>query len=270
MQETLFIRFHEIILIIYLISILCYFIDFVKKSHKIRELGIYTLGIVWILQTISLSVYITSHNEIPLSSLFDVFFFLSWIIICIALVLNVVKVLSFSVFFLNVIGFILLMMNTFQPEHYSTNVQRIAVINELLLVHIGLAVLSYALFALAFVNSLLYIIQYRNLREKNFDQKYFRIGSVATLETVVFYSSLSGFIILILSVILGAQWGVYAIGHSIFADPKVVLSSIITIFYAIYLLSRINRWFKTIYLIYFNIMLFCLCMINLFFTTHFT
>ena len=96
------------------------------------------------MQTISLSVYITSHNEIPLSSLFDVFF-LSWIIICIALVLNVVKVLSFSVFFLNVIGFILLMMNTFQPEHYSTNVQRIAVINELLLVHIGLAVLSYAL-----------------------------------------------------------------------------------------------------------------------------
>ena len=114
------------------------------------------------------------------------YFLLSWIIICIALVLNVVKVLSFSVFFLNVIGFILLMMNTFQPEHYSTNVQRIAVINELLLVHIGLAVLSYALFALAFVNSLLYIIQYRNLREKNFDQKYFRIGSVATLETVVF------------------------------------------------------------------------------------
>ena len=97
------------------------------------------------MQTISLSVYITSHNEIPLSSLFDVFFFLSWIIICIALVLNVVKVLSFSVFFLNVIGFILLMMNTFQPEHYSTNVQRITVINELLLVHIGLAVLSYAL-----------------------------------------------------------------------------------------------------------------------------
>ncbi len=110
MQETLFIRFHEIILIIYLISILCYFIDFVKKSHKIRV----------------------------------------------------------SVFLPNVIGFILLMMNTFQPEHYSTNVQRIAVINELLLVHIGLAVLSYALFALAFVNSLLYIIQYRNLREKKF------------------------------------------------------------------------------------------------------
>ncbi|HCX9029433.1 cytochrome C assembly protein, partial [Staphylococcus aureus] len=36
MQENLFIRFNEIILLIYLISIICYFYDFVQKSHKIR------------------------------------------------------------------------------------------------------------------------------------------------------------------------------------------------------------------------------------------
>lgn len=35
-------------------------------------------------------------------------------------------------------------LNTFQPEHYQTQIQQIAVINELLLVHIALAVLSYA------------------------------------------------------------------------------------------------------------------------------
>ncbi|RRJ17765.1 cytochrome C assembly protein, partial [Pseudomonas aeruginosa] len=58
MQENLFIRFHEIILIIYLISIVCYFLDFVRKSHQIRVFGIYTLGIVWVLQTISLTVFI--------------------------------------------------------------------------------------------------------------------------------------------------------------------------------------------------------------------
>ena len=58
MQENLFIRFNEIILLIYLISIICYFYDFVQKSHKIRSLGIYLLGIVWVLQTISLSIFI--------------------------------------------------------------------------------------------------------------------------------------------------------------------------------------------------------------------
>ena len=42
------------------------------------------------------------------------------------------------------------------------------------------------LFALAFVNALLYIIQYKTLK-KNFNQKYFRIGSVATLEKLYFF-----------------------------------------------------------------------------------
>ena len=128
MQETLLIRFHEIILM----------------------------------------------KQVPLGSIFDVFFSLTWIIISISLILNLIKVMNFSVFFLNLIGFILMTLNTFQPEHYQTQIQQVAVINELLLIHIALAVLSYAFFAIAFVNSLLYIIQYRNLKEKNFDQNYFR------------------------------------------------------------------------------------------------
>ncbi|MGF7193854.1 HemX protein [Staphylococcus pasteuri] len=230
----------------------------------------YTLGIVWVLQTISLSVFIIQTKHVPLGSLFDVFFSLTWIIISISLILNLIKTLNFSVFFLNLIGFILMAMITFEPNRYHSQVQQIAVINELLLVHIGLAILSYAFFALAFVNCLLYIIQYRNLKEKNFDQKYFRIGSVATLESIVFFTTLAGWIILIISIILGAQWGVFSVGERIFIDPKVIFSTIITILYGIYLIFRVRKVFIQRYLIYFNIILFCLCMINLFFTTHFS
>ncbi|HDJ4742245.1 TPA: cytochrome C assembly protein, partial [Staphylococcus aureus] len=97
MQENLFIRFNEIILLIYLISIICYFYDFVQKSHKIRSLGIYLLGIVWVLQTISLSIFIIQTRHIPLGSISDVFYTLSWLIISISLILNLIKVLNFSV-----------------------------------------------------------------------------------------------------------------------------------------------------------------------------
>lgn len=269
MQETLLIRFHEIILMIYLFSIICYFVDFINKNYKTRTVGFYSLGIVWVLQTISLSIFFIHTKQVPLGSIFDVFFSLTWIIISISLILNLIKVMNFSVFFLNLIGFILMSLNTFQPEHYQTQIQQIAVINELLLVHIALAVLSYAFFAIAFVNSLLYIIQYRNLKEKNFDQNYFRIGSVATLETIVFYSTLIAWIILILSTILGAQWGIFAVGKEIFIDPKVIFSTIITLLYGVYIFIRIKKWISQRNLIYFNIILFCLCMINLFFLTHF-
>ena len=75
------------------------------------------------LQTISLSVYITSQHEVPLGSIFDVFF-LAWILITISLILNLIKSMSFSVFFLNLIGLVLLTMSTFQPDNYSTHVEK--------------------------------------------------------------------------------------------------------------------------------------------------
>ena len=74
MQETLLIRFHEIILMIYLFSIICYFVDFINKNYKTRTVGFYSLGIVWVLQTISLSIFFIHTKQVPLGSIFDVFF----------------------------------------------------------------------------------------------------------------------------------------------------------------------------------------------------
>ncbi|RIN69431.1 cytochrome C assembly protein, partial [Staphylococcus simulans] len=38
MQDIFFVRFHEVTLLIYLLSISCYFYDFFNKNHKIRTL----------------------------------------------------------------------------------------------------------------------------------------------------------------------------------------------------------------------------------------
>ena len=76
---------------------------------------------------------------------------------------------------------------------------------------------------------------------EKFRSKLLRIGSVATLETIVFYSTLVAWIILILSTILGAQWGIFAVGKQIFIDPKVIFSTIITLLYGVYIFIRIKN-----------------------------
>ena len=270
MQETLFIRLNELILVFYLISIACYFIDFVKKHYIVSKVGFVTLGIVWVLQTISLSFYINATQHVPLNNIFDVLFALAWLIISISIVISVIKQINISIFLFNLIGFVFIAVNTFQPMHYQSSIGQTTVINELLVVHIALATMSYALFAFAFVNCILYFIQYKNLKQKRFNQKYFRIASVATLEQVVFYSTLIGFSLIILSIILGAQWGFNTLGVKILIDPKVFLSTIITLLYGVYLLFRVRKKIETIKLIYFNAILFCLSMINLFFASHFS
>ncbi|MDT3920005.1 cytochrome c biogenesis protein CcsA, partial [Staphylococcus saprophyticus] len=67
---------------------------------------------------------------------------------------------------------------------------------------------------------------------------------------------------------LGAQWGINTIGMDIFVDPKVIMSVIITILYGLYLLLRVRQSISKHKLIYINIILFCLNMINLLFTSH--
>src|SRR5699024_2464919 len=131
MQEFLFIRLNELILLIYLLSIACYFFDFVSTKHRIKTIGFVTLGVVWVLvilcllilllsiacyfcdcvrkkhrittivfvtlgvvwmlQTISLSLYINVTKQIPLGNIFDVFFALAWLIISISIVISVIK-----------------------------------------------------------------------------------------------------------------------------------------------------------------------------------
>ncbi|PTH59099.1 cytochrome C assembly protein, partial [Staphylococcus arlettae] len=86
MQDALFIRFNELILLIYLISIACYFYDFFNKNFKIRNTGFITLGIVWVLQTISLSIYVNQTQQLPLTNIFDILFLITWLIIAISLV----------------------------------------------------------------------------------------------------------------------------------------------------------------------------------------
>ncbi|PTI80373.1 cytochrome C assembly protein [Staphylococcus succinus] len=268
MQEILFIRLNELILLIYLFSIACYFFDFVSKHYIVRKFGFVTLGIVWMLQTISLSFYINVTQQVPLGNIFDVLFALAWLIISISIVISVIKQFNISIFLFNLIGFSLFAVNTFQPMNYQSSGSKINIINELLIVHIALATISYALFAFAFVNCVLYLIQYKNLKQKRFTQKYFRIGSVATLEQVVFYSSLIGFIFIILSIILGAQWGFNTLGANILIDSKVIMSTIITILYGVYIYLRVRGTINKNKLIYFNIFLFGLSMINLFFASH--
>ncbi|WP_436854073.1 cytochrome c biogenesis protein CcsA [Staphylococcus caeli] len=268
MQELLFIRLNELILLIYLFSIACYFFDFIKKYYKARSIGFVTLGIVWVLQTISLSFYVNVTKQVPLGNVFDVFFALAWLIISISIVINVIKQLNFSVFLFNLLGFVFIAISTFQPMHYQQAGDKLNVINELLIVHVTFAIISYALFAFAFVNCILYLIQYKNLKQKRFDQKYFRIGSVATLEQIVFYSSLIGFIFIMLSIILGAQWGFNTIGTRIIVDPKVIMSLIITVLYGIYIILRVSHTLSKHTLIYINVILFILSMINLLFASH--
>lgn len=263
MVEAFFVRFHEAIVLLYFICVLCLTIDLFQKNYRLQNIGFYVLGIVWVMQTISLTMYVIWRGQLPLTSIIESFYVLTWLILTLTFVCAVFRMSDMMIVLLTMLGFIFMLIHTFHPYQFSLKGARLSVMNELLFVHISLALLSYVIFAIAFVNAILYLVQYRNLKLKRFNQNYFRISSVATLEKTVFYCTLVGVITLFVSLVLGVQWGIFSIGTHIFVDAKVISSFFIILSYIAYLTMRVTQRFKQQFLIYVNIMLFLCCMINL-------
>ncbi|MFO3688974.1 cytochrome c biogenesis protein CcsA [Staphylococcus felis] len=188
---------------------------------------------------------------------------LTWLILTISFMLTAMKQSDFMIVLLNVLGFIFMMIHTFHPYQFNLDVSRMTVMNELLVVHISLALISYVIFAIAFVNSIIYLMQFQNLKQKKFTQYFFRMSSLEQIEYIVFFCSLVGNVLLLVSLILGVQWGLMTVGLHIFVDLKVISSLLIFICYMVYIILRLVKQFKIISLIYFNIFLFLSCMINL-------
>ncbi|MBU5904582.1 cytochrome C assembly protein, partial [Vibrio cholerae O1] len=76
---------------------------------------------------------------------------MNWMILSISIVISVVKHLDFSIFLFNAIGFVVMSIHTFRPNETYIRDAEFNVNHELLIIHVSLAIISYALFSLAFV-----------------------------------------------------------------------------------------------------------------------
>ena len=90
----------------------------------------------------------------------------------------------------------------------------------LLPVHIGLILLAYAAFFIAFGAGLMYIIQERELKHKRFGTVFYRLPSLDTCDAISSRSMAIGFVLLTLGILAGlwfthTRFGVYWRGDSL-------------------------------------------------------
>ena len=104
-------------------------------------------------------------------------------------------------------------------------------------VHVPIAILSYALFALAFVGGILYLVRERSIGG----------SSVAHLEELrpydifAYRTIAAGFILLTMAIVTGAVWAEAAWGSYWSWDPKETWSLVTWMVYAFYMHARMVR-----------------------------
>jgi HemX protein len=232
MADITMARLHEAMVILYAVSLVFYFIDYLYKEKKASRIAMSLLGVVWLLQTIFLVLYIVETQRFPILTLFEGIYFYAWLLVTLSIVLRIFYRFDFAVFFINIIGFIFMTIHTFAPVQIERSPVGESLVSELLLIHITFAILSYVAFSLSFVFSALHLVLYRLLKKKKWTKQWSNLPSLGQTESGMTISILVGISLLFVSLVLGLQWAYISLDHFSLLDMKIVGSFVLLIVYS--------------------------------------
>lgn len=264
MIEIYMTRLHELTVVLYALSILLYFIDFLNSNRKANRIAFWLLAFVWVLQTIFLLLFMVDTGRFPVLTIVEGLYFYAWVLISLSLGINRLMKIDFLVFFTNVVGFVIIVIHTFSPMQFESEVMVGQLTSELLFIHITMAILSYGAFSMSSIFSFLYLIQYNLLKNKKWGNRLVRIPDLSKLEQMSFVLNMIGVPMLLLALILGLQWAYIKLPEMIWYDAKVIGSFIVLGVYSINLYLRVGKGFQGKNLALWNIASFLIILINFF------
>lgn len=258
------------IIILYALSVLGYFIDFIQNNQKVKRIAFWLLSIVWVGQLSFIIIRTIEYSRLPLMTIFEGMFLYSWILVSFSLYISHRYKVDFLVLFLNVIGFSILAISIFAPSGDVSPRLAELMILELLVIHVSLILIAYALFTLSFSYSVLYFIQHHMLKQRKWSKRMGRIGNLSKLEKYSFAFNVIGFPLMFLGIILGVVWAWVRFSTVPWFDLKVLTSFVVLTVYGIFIFQWTVRKRRGYNIALLNIAAFLLLLINYFLSSSYT
>jgi cytochrome c-type biogenesis protein CcsB len=209
----------------------------IKQQKKIFRYSYRVLLAGFIFHTIFLISNYFSLGTAPVLDLKSALSFFSWSIICAYLVFQLKFKLKVLGSFVVPFSAFLMIISSAMPW-FEGPVKPIFK-SLWLTVHVGTVFMGNGLFAIAFLAAIMYLIQENQIKNKHFGSFYKRLPSLATLDSINYYSLLYGFPFLTFGMITGSIYAQVALGKYWQWDPKEVWSLITWLFYAALLHERL-------------------------------
>ncbi|GAX90505.1 cytochrome C assembly family protein [Effusibacillus lacus] len=229
---------YDIMTFIYAVAVLLYFVDFIHPNLKANRFAFGLVFAVWIIQSVFFIMRMLELNYVPILTTFETMIFFSWILITFSLVINFFYKIDLFTFFTNVAGFAAVAFVTFTYKGATSLAASLQ--GNLLVLHISMALLSYACFLLATIFSIMYLIQEKLLKEKRWNDLFRRLPSLDQLEQFSHRLVVFGFPLLLTAMILGAIWYNARYDEILILDPKPVVSLLVLVNYGISIYLRVS------------------------------
>jgi cytochrome c-type biogenesis protein CcsB len=231
----------ELAILFYSIAAIYFIIIFLSKKGKTRTIAFLFLLLGVVTHGLDLLVFGLDQHRIPAANLVETFSLVTWVI----LVLFVTVARRDS---MEAMAVILLPIAILSLISNAITTGSEAGVEPLLrggwiYVHIPLVILSMACLSIAFICSLMYLIQERQLKSKHPAFFYHRLPSLEVCEDLSYKSLWAGFFLLTLGIVTGMIWSKYLRGVYWSWDYKEIWSLITWGLYALLLHGRmIAAW----------------------------
>ena len=214
------------------------FIVYLVKQHKWVFRCSYGLLVAgFVCHTILLVCRYHSLGAFPILGFKSALSFFSWSIIFAYLIFQIkFKLRVLGSFIAPLAAFLMLISSTMPWLEGPVGPQFKSI---LLTVHIVIAFMGNGMFAVTFLAAIMYILLERSIKQKKFGSFYNRLPSLATLDSINYYSLVYGFILLTLGMITGSIYAQHIIGAYWQWDPKEVWSLITWVSYAVLIHERL-------------------------------
>jgi len=228
----------KITLLIYFAATILFLVGVISRKEKFSRSAKWVLigGFVMHCATIGARWIFTEVT--PVASLHESLSFFAWALICIYLLFDLRYRTAMLGAFISPLALALMIFGAAAPKQAPS-------LNPMLdswwfPVHVTLAFLGHAVFAIAAAAGIMYLLQERMLKSKNFSGLFYRLPSLSTLDSMNYKCLTFGFPLMTMGIISGAIWANSAWGGYWRWDPKETWALITWFLYAALLHGRLT------------------------------
>ena len=228
--------FFNISIVMYIISMVLYFLFFVVRRDKYGQYATFIIKIGLIFHTVALVTRGIAAERFPLTNQYEFATSFAWgIALCFIIFEYKYKFRAMGTFVTPII-FVIIGYAAMQSKDIRPLMP--ALQSNWLVLHVATAVISYGAFGVACGVSAMYLLKEKFSKDQFFAK---HIPSLEKLDLISYRAIALGFLFLTLVMVTGAIWAEQAWGRYWAWDPKETWSFITWIIYAIYLHARITK-----------------------------
>ncbi len=176
-------------------------------------------------------------GRLPVATIQEAICVFAWVFVVTYLVLQIRLQLRILGSFVSPLAVVFMLSSSLMPSQILLKSQFIK--SGWVILHVGSLFLANALFAMAFSVGIMYLLQERHIKKKNFGFLYERLPSLERLDSLAHHCIMSGFPLMTAGLITGFAYAAI-VWHSPWNwDPKEILSLVTWIIYAVLVHERL-------------------------------